>query len=270
MGNIRMIELTTNRLLLKPIRLTDAENIEKLIFEEPEIVKGLAHDGSDVAVRHLHSQNWSQFGPDGDAEKWQECEMGLYVITDRSGTLAGPSQFMGITGVYLEKENDRWTGELFYALGIEYHGKGVMGEACAPVVERFDSLPKANSLYAVYWQVLNPASGKILNSLGFQADGTQSALEEYGEETVTGIRKFELWRLSNSPGEEIRRIVEEVSIKLGHLESEGVSSPDANLEDILSAISDNELAKEIEPIVIEALEKGRDKPGLAMLRYYVT
>ncbi len=264
-----MFDLTTDRLLLKPIRHKDAKYVERIIFEDPEVVKGLAHDGSDPNVRHTHSNNWSFFGPDGNNEFWEECKIGLYVITDRSGELAPSSEFMGVTGVYLEKEDEKWTGELFYALGTSYHGKGVMSEACDSVISHFRSIPNSDSLYAVYWQVLNPASGGILNKLGFKKAGSQSIVQEYDEETAIGIRNFELWRLANSSGDDKARVAEEVATKLGHLEIEGISSKPENLGDILDAISDKTRVSELGGLVETALEIGRNTPGLAMTRLYV-
>jgi RimJ/RimL family protein N-acetyltransferase len=261
------MDLHTDRLLLQPLRHSDADTIERVIFENPEIVKGLAHDGSDPKVRRFHSRNWSGFGPDGDPVRWRECGTGLYAITDRSGSLAPPSQFLGIAGLYLEKQNGRWDGELFYALDTAFHGRRIVSEACAAVMERFRSVPTAGSVYAVYWQLLNPASGKILKKLGFKADGNRSLLEEYDAETAAGIRRFELWRLEKAPAAQRARIAGEVAIKLGHIESEGISSAGENLDAILSAIGDHDEARGLQPAVEEALRQGRETPGLAMLRY---
>ena len=264
-----MFELTTDRLLLRPVRQEDAEDIERVIFTDPEVVKGLAHDGSDPNVRRTHSSNWSKFGPDGKYKFWDECKTGLYAISDRTGSVASPGQFIGITGVYLEEENEKWTGELFYALGSPFHGKGIMSEACDLVVTHFKSVPNAGSLYAVYWQVLNPASGRILEKLNFVRDGTHSILEEYDEETASGIRHFELWRLANSTNEDLPRITQEVAIKLGHLEREGISSETENQRDICKAIGDKTLAETLEKKIERFLETGRNTPGLAMMRLFV-
>ncbi|MGD8348788.1 MAG: GNAT family N-acetyltransferase [Gammaproteobacteria bacterium] len=261
------MDLHTDRLLLKPIRHGDAETIERLIFENPDIVKGLAHDGSDPEVRRTHSRNWSGFGPDGNPDRWNECGTGLYLITDRSGRLAPGSQILGVTGFYLEKKNARRGGELFYALDPEFHGQRIMSEACAAVMERFRAISNAGRLYAVYWRLLNPASGKILRQLGFEAEGSQSLLDEYGAETAIGIRRFELWRLEKTPVAQRARVAEEVAIKLGHIESEGISTADENLAAILAVIADDEAARDLQPVVEAALQRGRESPGLAMLRY---
>lgn len=261
------MNLTTERLLLEPIRHADAATVEKLIFEDPEIVKGLAHDGSDPEVRRFHSRNWSGFGPDGDIAMWRECGIGLYVITDRSDTLAPSSRFLGITGVYLERQNGNWGGELFYALAAGFHGQRIMSEACAAVMERFRSIPDAGSLYAVYWRLLNPASGRILARLGFEPDGSQPLLDEYDAEIAAGIRRFELWRIENASASQLARIAGEAAIKLGHIETEGISSPGENLAAVLTAIGDDDRARALQPIVEAALQRGRESPGLAMMRY---
>ncbi len=261
------MELTTDRLLLKPICHADASRVERVIFEDPEVVKGLAHDGSDPRVRRQHARNWSGFGPDGDVARWHACETGLYVITDRSGEIAPGGQFLGVTGFYLENQDGHWGGELFYALGSAFHGLGIMSEACAAVMARFRSLPDAGSLYAVYWRLLNPASGKILTRLGFAADGSQSLLDEYDADIAAGIRDFEIWRLKNAAADQQRRIAVEAATKLGHIESEGIASPAENLAALLGALGDDSLANRLRPDIETALQRGRETPGLAMMRF---
>lgn len=263
------LDLTTDRLLLRPVRHSDAGDIERVIFEDPEVVKGLAHDGSDPGIRRSHARNWSGFGPDG-GEAWRECETGLYVINDRSGTIAPAERFLGVCGFYLERENGKWGGEMFYALGSAFHGRGIMSEACAAAMARFRSLPGAGSIYAVYWQLLNPASGRILEKLGFEPDGTQSLLDEYDAEIASGIRDFELWRLRTAPAGEERRILVEVATKLGHIEAEGISSAKENLAAIEAALGDPQLVRELAPVIRQALQTGRATPGLAMLRYHAS
>jgi len=174
-----------------------------------------------------------------------------------------------VTGFYLENHDGRWGGELFYALGSAFHGRGVMGEACAAVMARFRSLPDAGSLYAVYWRLLNPASGNILAKLGFTAAGSISLCEEYDADTAAGIRDFEIWRLANAAADQKRRIAGEAAIKLGHLESDGISSPAVNLAAILAALGSERLARELKSNIEAALQRGRDTPGYAVMRYQV-
>lgn len=258
-----MAELETERLLLRPVRHSDAVDIETFIFSEPSIVKALAHDGSRASKRRYHAQQWSGFGPDGDHDFWDACDMGLYVIHDRSGSIAGKHDFLGVCGVFLEREDNRWCGELFYALAIPYQGRGIMSEAAAAVLRRFDQLPEAGYLYAVYWQLLNPASGRVLEKLGFEHAGSRNLLDEYSGDIYQGIRDFELWRLSKIPADQQLAALEEVAIKLGHLEREGIGDREQNL-DAIRQVTDTQV---LVSAVTGWLQTGVSSPGFGLLKY---
>ncbi len=261
-----MFELTTSRLVLRPIHRNDASDVEKFIFSDPEVVKCLVHDGSDPNVRRQSAETWCSFGPDGKWEFWEECKAGLFVINDRSGSLALPDEFLGVIGVYSEKKNEKWMGEMFYALRSSHHGKGIMSEAGEAMVSYIRSIPKIESLFAMYWQLLNPASERILGKLGFERKGSHPFLEDYDEETAMGIRNFELWRLANSSLIDTTRVAEEVATKLGHFEKEGITSKSNDLRDILDAIADKKLRENLEGRVENSLEIGSNTLGFAMMR----
>jgi len=118
-------------------------------------------------VRRRHAKNWSSFGPDGEREFWRACRTGLYVITDRSGELAPAGDFMGVCGVFLEPDGERWSGELFYALALPYHGRGVMREAAAAVISRFRSLPDAGSdiVERADWDALQQLTAETISTI---------------------------------------------------------------------------------------------------------
>ena len=259
-----VIEIETERVLLVPVRHSDARDIERFIFAEPEIVKALAHDGSRAERRRYHAEQWSGFGPDGGHEFWAACQMGLYVIRDRSGSIATADTFLGVCGVFLELEQDKWCGELFYALASPFHGKGVMSEAAAAVLQHFDQLPNAGYLYAVYWQLLNPASGRVLQKLGFKQAGTRNLLDEYPQELYQGIRDFELWRLNRKRPDQHPDTLREVAIKLGHLEREGIGDRQRNLHAIQQAIALDDVSDR----VVSWMDEGLANPGFGLLKYH--
>lgn len=259
-----MFQLETERLLLRPVRHSDADDIERFIFSEPEIVKALAHDGSRVEKRRYHAREWSGFGPDGDHDFWDACHMGLYVIHDRSSSFADEDTFLGVCGVFLELEQGKWCGELFYALASAFHGKGIMSEAAAAVLQGFDRIPDAGYLYAVYWHLLNPASGRVLQKLGFENAGTRRLLDEYPEDLYRGVRDFELWRLDDAQEGDQSRIVREVAIKLGHLEREGIGGRQQNLDAIQRVMRADSSTEQ----VASWLDQGLANPGFGLLKYY--
>ncbi len=259
-----MLEIETERLLLRPVRFADAADIEQYIFAEPDIVKALAHDGSKAEKRRYHAEQWSGFGPDGNHDFWDACQMGLYVIHDRSASLADADTFLGVCGVFLEREQNKWCGELFYALALPFHGKGIMTEAAVAVLRRFDQLPDAGYLYAVYWQLLNPVSGRVLQKLGFENAGSRDLLDEYPEDLYRGVREFELWRLTDMPKDDQSAILREVAIKLGHLEREGIARRDENLDAIQQVFNPGGLSSQL----VSWLDEGLASPGFGLLKYY--
>ena len=258
-----MHQLETERLLLRPVCHSDAADLERFIFSEPEIVKALAHNGASAERRHYHASEWSGFGPDGNHDFWEACKMGLYVIHDRSGSIASPDRFLGVCGVFLEREENHWCGELFYALARPFHGKGIMSEAAIAVLRRFDQIDDAGYLYAVYWQLLNPASGRVLEKIGFDSAGTRDLLDEYSQALYQGVREFELWRLGVAAAENQRAVLKEVAIKLGHFERENIVTRQANRQALQSALREQSLGQR----VVDWLDQGAATPGFGLLIY---
>ncbi len=214
--------IETRRLTLRLIRRDDAPDVVRTVFEEPETTAMLAHDGSTAEARRAAAERWCGLGPDGGHAPAATLGLGLFAILDRGGALERDGAFLGVAGLALAQTEGRWGGELFYALARAHHGKGVMREACAAILARFDATPGAGELFALYWRLLNPASGRLLRRLGFVDAGVRPLRDGYGLEKLLGIRRFELWRLETAPGSDARRVLESVAIKLGHLAAEAV------------------------------------------------
>lgn len=263
------IELTTKRLLLRPLTMADAPLVETLIFGDAEVAKWLAHDISVPGNAAKFARAWcNELGIDGDNDIWSRGCYGAFAITDRAGEFAAPGSLLGIVGFYCADRIDgKWHGELFYALGADYHGRGIMSEACTRALDAYCKLPDAGSLYAVYWHNLNPASGRILRKLGFVEDGSRGAVEEYGLREVLSFYRFELWRIESANDADFERILREAAIKIGHLAFEGVVERGDALGEIRGAIArrsdDYRLVDEMEA----AFERGMQGVGLQHLQF---
>ncbi|HEY4943807.1 MAG TPA: GNAT family N-acetyltransferase [Rhizomicrobium sp.] len=83
-------------------------------------------------------------------------------------TRAMDGAFIGICSVHAKAEN-AW--ELGYWYGKPYWGQGYATEAAAPVM-RFAFEDRGAALLTSGWFVDNPASGHVLEKLGFVASGT--------------------------------------------------------------------------------------------------
>lgn len=260
-----MAGLETERLNLRPIHREDIDDVVRILFSDPEVVKGLAHDGSDPVACKEHAEGWTQYGPDGNAAMWRDCGLALFVITDKTGSYAPPGEFMGVCGVTIERVGGRWHGELLYALGSRYHGHGIIGEAASAVVERFTNQPDAGSLYAAYWRILNPASGRILRRIGFQDKGVRPLLDEFDAERLWGIRNFELWRLQKAEPRKRPGMIFEVAIKLGHLASVEISDQSRNWTDLQEILSEGSWAEDLTPLVEAGLHTGFHHAGMELM-----
>jgi [ribosomal protein S5]-alanine N-acetyltransferase len=151
------LTITTERLKLRPFRLTDAKCVHLLAGErEIAIMTG--------SIPHPY--------PDGAAEAWIEkqaqrrAEGKSYVFAIEIDNAA-----TGSVGV-----EDAGTGtpfELGYWLGKPYWGRGYMTEAAVALVELMFNWFNQKALIASY-VTDNPASGCILHKLGFAATKTET------------------------------------------------------------------------------------------------
>jgi RimJ/RimL family protein N-acetyltransferase len=261
-------EILTPRLRLVPVDEADEPEMTAAIFADPEVVKGLAHDGSTAAAQREASLRWCRRGPAGLWAQWEGTGMGLYAVRDRAGLVAAQGTFLGVAGLAMEEAGERWDAELFYAYGRAFHGRGVGSEAAQAVTKRFAGHPLCGALHAGYWHLLNPASGAILRAMGFVADGFTGLIEEYGRDRLEGIRRFELWRLertvkaSEAP-ERTESVVDEVGVKLGHLAREGVGTPADCAADMMNVLDRYGPAALVYQRVEAAVERGATSDGMA-------
>ena len=266
------MELKTRRLKLRPLQMADAAEICDLIFSDPEVAKGLAHDISDPAARMPFAEGWCKdLGIDGETQIWADGGLGGFAITANSDEVGIKNQFLGLVGIYsADNSSGQWNGELFYALGQAFHGRRIMSEACAAVRDAFCGLSRPGDLYAVYWQILNPASGRILRRLGFRDAGTKALLDEHSADQVMSFHKFELWRLSKADGLGLLDTAKEAATKIGHLSREGLITKDQALSDLREVLSRLVAYEDVADDIEAAFDVGHNNAGFAYLRFSVT
>ncbi len=263
------MEIATERLILRPLQMSDATAIRDLIFSDPEVAKGLAHDISRPSARMAFAEDWCRdVGIDGGNQVWSQGGMGGFAITAKPDNHDAFDGLLGVAGVYGSEQRDgRWNGEIFYALGRAFHGKRIMTEACAAIRTAFAALPGPGDLYAVYWEVLNPASGRILRRLGFADEGHKALLDEYDEERVLSLRDFELWRVRQAEDAMLPGVAKEAATKLGHLAREGLLRREEALGELHDAMSGRMDVDALAAEIADAFDRGNDNPGMAYLKF---
>lgn len=150
-----MTTLTTDRLTLRPLAMTDAETITGLVGNY-EVSKNLARVPYPYALSDAHSfLEWTQGFDDKS----------LFVaVTEKHD----PDQLIGIISYEYASEKD--DAELGYWLAQPYWNRGFMREGVHAVVNHGFDASRLNLMVSCYFND-NPNSGKILRGVGFEEVG---------------------------------------------------------------------------------------------------
>lgn len=148
--------ITTERLVLRDYTLTDAPAIERLVGAR-EVAR------NTLRIPHPY--------PEGEAERWiathDEARANgnhVFAITLRVG-----GDLIGTVGLHVTADHDH--GEIGYWIGVPYWGHGYATEAAGAVMQfGFDAL-SLNRIFASHFS-RNPASGRVLQKIGMQHEGT--------------------------------------------------------------------------------------------------
>jgi ribosomal-protein-alanine N-acetyltransferase len=150
--------IETERLVLRPFRLTDAPEVQRLCGAR-EIAAGT------LAIPHPY--------PDGAAAVWIAGHDAAYErgeAVDFAIEARVEGALVGAIGLGFESEHHR--AELGYWIGISYWRRGYATEAASAVLEYAFEERGLNRVYASHW-TNNPASGHVLEKIGMKHEGTR-------------------------------------------------------------------------------------------------
>lgn len=149
--------LETDRLILRPLRMRDAQDLYDYA-RDPEVSRHVLWD------THRNISQSRQFLRAAIAQ-YRRGLPGSFAITLRdSGRMIGTIGFMWIN-------TDYYSAEVGYSLSRDYWNQGIMTEALRAVVAfGFDSL-RLNRIEAQH-ETSNPASGRVMAHVGMRYEGT--------------------------------------------------------------------------------------------------
>jgi ribosomal-protein-alanine N-acetyltransferase len=141
--------LETERLILRPFLLCDAQAIQRLL-NDPQVSDGLLSVGYPFALP--------------DAERW---------LTDRIAnrfaiTLRASGELCGGIGIHTNAKHPR--GEIGYWLGRAFWGKGYATEAARSLVRYGFEKLNLQRIAAMHFP-RNTASQKVLKKIGMKREG---------------------------------------------------------------------------------------------------
>ena len=149
--------LLTPRLILRPVRMSDAEDMYEY-SRDPEVARHVLWD----AHTSIHqTRNYIRFL----LRQYRNASPGTFVIALRdSGKVIGTIGFMWL-------QMDNRAAEVGYSLSRAYWNRGLMSEALKTIVEFGFTRLNLNRIEAQH-DCDNPASGKVMLHAGMRHEGT--------------------------------------------------------------------------------------------------
>ncbi len=149
-------KIKTERLLLRPFELSDANEIQRLAGDK---------DIADTTLNIPHPYE------DGMAEGWismhrskfEAGELVNFAIVSNAS-----NELMGAVGLMIVPQFER--AELGYWIGKPYWENGYCTEACKAVLQYGFNTLKLNRIYAFHLS-RNPASGRVMQKIGMTHEG---------------------------------------------------------------------------------------------------
>lgn len=150
--------ITTERLLLRPFRLADARDIQRLAGDR-------AIADTTLNIPHPYE--------DGMAEEWIEkhqARVEAGELVNFAIVLQASGELIGAMGLQLEPRFKR--AEMAYFVGKPYWGRGYCTEAARAVMDLGFGTLNLNRIHASHIS-RNPASGRVMVKLGMVHEGCQ-------------------------------------------------------------------------------------------------
>lgn len=160
-------KIETNRLLLRPFQLSDANDVQRLAgdFEIADTTLFIPHPYEDgVAEQWINTHE----------ENFKSNKEIIFAVS-----LQETKELIGSIGLILNKEHEK--AELGYWIGKPYWNKGYATEAAEAMLKFGFIELKLERIHAHYF-ARNPASGKVMEKLGMQYEGTlRNDIKKWGK-----------------------------------------------------------------------------------------
>ncbi len=148
--------LNTERLVLRPFRLGDARDVQRLAGQY-EIA------ANTLLIPYPYEDGLAEIWISSQQEQYNRGKGVVWAITLRqSGDL------VGAIGLNMELEHEK--AELGYWVGKQYWSRNFATEAAAAVVDYGFRTLKLNRIFARHLS-RNPASGRVMQKLGMKYEG---------------------------------------------------------------------------------------------------
>lgn len=153
---MRIPSLHSDRLVLRPFREADAEEVARYVGE-----KVIA--ANTLSIPHPYTVQM--------AVEWIETHQETYSTGEGVNfavTLAGDGKLVGAIGLGLQQDHDR--AEIGYWIAVPHWNNGFATEAATRVIDFGFDTWTLERIYAQHFAT-NPASGRVMTKSGMQYEG---------------------------------------------------------------------------------------------------
>ena len=172
------IEIETDRLLLRPILLSDAQNLYELVSDK-KVLKYLAgmpeYTGVEMAVDYISGKLEKKY-KNNDFYDW-------------AVVLKSENKMIGRISVY-KQDDYRRMADLVWQLNANYRNKGYMSEGVKAVINHLFEI--GFERIEAFADVENKASTKVMAKVGMQYEGT---LRKYDCRRDDSLYDAEMWSI---------------------------------------------------------------------------
>lgn len=173
--------LYTERLILRPHTIWDADELQKIIND-----KDIA--STTLNVPHPYTLEDALDFLSKREESYEETGSPQFAITKKDETIIG--------GIGLSLRREYESAELGYWIGKTYWGKGYCTEAAFTVLKYGFAIMGLNRIYATHF-TRNPASGRVMQKIGMKHEGhlrqSIKKWDKFEDEEIYGILKSEFF-----------------------------------------------------------------------------
>jgi len=153
------VRLETERLILRPTSILDAEHMYKNWASDPEVTKYLSWPPhANIEVTKSVLANWDSMNEKPDYYHWG-------IVFKETGELIG-------TGGIISINEKHQSTDLGYCMSRAYWNKGIMSEAVAAMIKHLFNTVGFNRIFACY-DPENVASGRVMQKCGMVFEGIQ-------------------------------------------------------------------------------------------------
>ena len=153
------VQMETNRLILRPTSITDAEQMFNNWASDPEVTKYLMwQTHSDVEVTKSILASWDKENENLNYYHWG-------IVLKENGQIIGTGGSLGI-------DERHHSTELGYCMGRTYWNNGYMSEAVAAMIEYLFNTVGLNRITARH-NPDNIGSGRVMQKCGMIFEGIQ-------------------------------------------------------------------------------------------------